>query len=465
MPDHGAPDAADESTARAARIRAVSAHPDQALPSAPPPDALGAGRRQRVRPRSARWALAGLLLSTAAPFAIAQGPPSSALEPATTSALLDTDSPPAEHELSAPALEGPVLDAVPEPAEQEGAAGQQATNEDSSLASIEAEVATADSQVAEPSAEEEVEAPTEPNPCVLRPGERGMWLDAVQRGIFTSVCSSARWFDGFFGDQRYNRQLEQTWGQLGIDTVYDKVESVKVDVDFRAEVQLPNLDNRFNAFFGRDHQDDYLSGRNEGVESLPQFFRDGDDRDWLAGLGYRPAGDASSRFDIKVGVKLRFPLEPFVQGSYRKHVLLSETRLLRFRNIVFWRNQHGFGDTISFDAEQALGQQRMLRFAYVATLSEATEGVDWRNSLTLYQSLPGPRAMAFTAYSQGETDAPVTLERYGLRTIYRQRMFRDWFFGELILGVNWPRPESYEHRQASWEAGFGFEIRYGREPD
>lgn len=329
------------------------------------------------------------------------------------------------------------------------------------------EAAASDATASDATASETVETEKPPDPC-RDPGlgvgpNREMWLDAMQRGIFMSVCSSARWFDGFFGDARFDHAARSTWGRLAINTIWDQKDSLDAKVRFRARVSLPNLDRRFNAFFGRENEEDFVRGRNEGFESLPEFFRDTDDREWLVGLGYNPVGSNADRFDASVGVKLRFPLEPFVQGRYSYIWLLGDNDLVRFRNTVFWRNQHGFGNTISFDFEHAFGPRLLARLANTGTLSEATEGVDWKSSLTLYQALSGPRALSYTTYIDGETDHPVSVDRYGLRVIYRQQMYRQWFFGQLIGGYNRPR-DFGEEREDSWELGVGFEVIYGRQP-
>lgn len=320
----------------------------------------------------------------------------------------------------------------------------------------------------DPQQEAEAEAPddeaAEVDPC--RPEMEGLpWLDAVQLGLFRSVCSSARWFDGFFGDARFDEEADRTWGRLSVDTIYDELDELEAKARFRAEVDFPNLDHRLNTFFGQEDEESFVAGRTEGVEALPAFFRDAADREWLVGLGYRPVrgGGNSNRLDFRVGVRVRFPLEPFVQGRLRRYWFLSESRLVRFRNTVFWRNQRGFGDTVTLDFEQALGRAYLLRLSGSATLSESTRGLDWVTSATFYQGLGGHRALAYSLYVDGETDREFPVGRYGFRTVYRRQMLRDWFFGQLIGGVNFPRVPGADF-ETSWEVGVGFEIHYGRSP-
>ena len=39
-------------------------------------------------------------------------------------------------------------------------------------------------------------------------------------------------------------------------------------------------------------------------------------------------------------------------------------------------------------------------------------------------------------------------------------MLREWFFGEIIGGVTWPRDNLEEQREMAWHFGFGFEIYF-----
>ena len=346
--------------------------------------------------------------------------------------------------------------------ERDGRCGPSADQEAESAAQDPSEDTAEAGPAAPGDATEASPGEMEVDPCHLDDAGAA-WLDIVQRGIFRSVCSSARWFDGLFGGSRFDGEAAAPWGRLSVDTVYDELEGLEASVGFRAEVDLPTFDQRLKAFLGREDEEDFVSARNEDFEQLPELFREDVDRQWLFGLGYRPVrgGGGLNRFDFRVGVKLRFPLEPFVQARLRRYWFLSDSRLVRFRNTAFWRNQRGFGDTVTVDVEQAVGPPLLLRWSGSATFAETTRGVDWGTSVTLYPGLGGLRAVSYTLYADGETDEAVPVERYGFRAVYRQQMLREWFFGQLIAGINsYGAPGG--DREIGWELGFGFEIRYGR---
>ncbi|MFZ9061871.1 MAG: hypothetical protein ACO218_11720, partial [Steroidobacteraceae bacterium] len=67
------------------------------------------------------------------------------------------------------------------------------------------------------------------DPCASQAGQvRG--LDRLQRDVFTSVCGTARFFDGLFGDTRsYADDYRETYGRIGLGLSWDEVEEFRLD--------------------------------------------------------------------------------------------------------------------------------------------------------------------------------------------------------------------------------------------
>ena len=304
------------------------------------------------------------------------------------------------------------------------------------------------------------------NPCDVPSDPDEALLDRMRRGVFETVCGSAQWFDEFFGDRRFDEEARKTHGRLRLLTVYDEFEGFDAKIRLRAEVNFPNLDRRVNAFLGREDEEEFLRGDDTAFgEFLPDFFREAEDQDWLLGLGYSPVGTARQKFELDAGVEVRTPLEPFVRGQYRRYWVFGGQHLVRFRESVYWRNQRGVGTSGSLDVERVVGTNKLLRWEGRASIDEATEGVEWRSAVILYQGFGEDKALAYRFAWDGETDHDVPVRRFGPQVTYRQQMFREWFYGEIVAGVTWPKEEIGQDRDASFNIGFGAEIRFGNEPD
>ncbi len=319
---------------------------------------------------------------------------------------------------------------------------------------------------AAPTGDSQAEPAAEADPCAAPLIEGGQWIDLTRDRLFRSVCVSARWFDGFFGDARFDHQITSTlFGRAGLGLWWSEHDRYEVPSDFRANIPLPNLHERFDVTVARENEDEFVEGRLEGRNVAPDFVTATEGQAWLAGLGYTPIAGRNSRMRYSVGVRLTWPPAPFVQARYGYYHFFSHRSALRLRETAFWRLDDGFGATTAAELEHLLGPTRFVRWSNVATVSEASRGIRWRSDVTLYQDLPGPRALAYTVLVRGETDAPVPLERWSLRTVIRQQMLREWFFVELGAGVSWPRRRVDDPRTPSWGVGIRFEVFFGQWPD
>ncbi|MBW3564817.1 MAG: hypothetical protein KY459_08835 [Acidobacteria bacterium] len=301
------------------------------------------------------------------------------------------------------------------------------------------------------------------DPCSVENDPDEPRLDQFRREVFESVCESAAWFDGFFGNQRFDEEARRTNGRVGALLVYDEFEGVEIDGTLKVRVDFPNLEHRVNAFLGREDTQDFLSGTERQLDFLPAFFEREGNQDWLLGLGYRPVGNDRSSLDFDVGIEVESPIDPFVRGQYRYLWLIGDDSLLRARQTLYWTNQRGVGTGTRVDFERPVGTRTLVRWVGNVIHDDETEGLDWDTGITLYHGFSNDRAASWFIGIDGETERVVPIEVYGTRVTYRQRMLREWFFGQVVTGVTWPKDDPTQSRDLAWHIGFGFEIFFSGE--
>jgi hypothetical protein len=305
------------------------------------------------------------------------------------------------------------------------------------------------------------EASTQNDPCT--PGEDlgKSWIDWINRKVDSAVCQSSMWFDGFFGDDRADEIYGTTGGRVSTHLYWTEYDDFDPKLRFRAHYVLPNLDNKVDAFVGRETRDEYLTDTRDPSDPGNPFFGLDDEEELLVGLGYSPDRRPDRRLRFSVGANLRWPPEPYAKVNYRRIFELDQLSLLRWRQTVFWELEDQLGTTTNLDLERRLGASFLLRWAINGTISGITDGIDWWTNLTLYQSLSSRRALAYTVWSTGETLAEVPLNETGIRVVYRQRIARDWLFVDVGPSVSWPRWVPEDLREPSWGAVIGAEMLFG----
>jgi hypothetical protein len=287
------------------------------------------------------------------------------------------------------------------------------------------------------------------------------WLDRAHVWLFNSVWRSARTVDGWFGEQSpeasYYRHTE---GSVAPALLWDEYDGFQPKLRFNVDLPLPRMNERYHAFIGRVNRDEYVTERDISSGAFPNQIGRVEDDQTLFGIAYR-SPKQGAHFDADVGVRLRFPLDPFVKGSYVfERGNLDET-FFSLRETAFWQNSEGLGFTTRFDVERVLDLQWLLRGTISATISEESEGVRGYTALTVIRGLPNRRALAAQIFSQGEMDAEVPLEDYGLKLAYRRSVSRDWLILEIRTSVTWPRERMDQNRSANLGIGIGFEAFFG----
>ncbi len=305
------------------------------------------------------------------------------------------------------------------------------------------------------------EAAEETDPCAAEYLEGRSWLDWLNLRLHRTACETALWFDHLFGDYRLGEDIEATYGRAMLGVVWDEHYGFDDDLSFRARLQFPNMERRLNAFVGRDDLEDVVEdAQRRGETSLPRLFSPEDD-EWLVGLGYRPISGLGGDLDFDLGMNFDFPVEPFARARYKHRYVLSDADLVRFRHALFWEREDGWGLATRADVEHAFPGGSMLRWRGAGKITRITRGVDWFTELSYYHRLGRRRALAHQVGANGEMDAPVRIENYFVRLIYRQQILREWFFLEIGPGMAWRREKPGQPRDSVPILRFGFEMLFG----
>src|SRR5690606_31823965 len=100
----------------------------------------------------------------------------------------------------------------------------------------------------------------------------------------------------------------------------------------------------------------------------PASFSQVEDEAWLLGLGYSKQGALENGFDFGIGARLRFPVDPYVKGTYRHNFVFDSRTMFRVRETVFWRDSRGLGTTTELTLDRLVRPHLLGR---------------WHNSLTV----------------------------------------------------------------------------------
>lgn len=300
------------------------------------------------------------------------------------------------------------------------------------------------------------------DPCASQhEGVRG--LDRLQSDVFTSVCGTARFFDGLFGDTRsYADDYRETYGRIGLGVAWDEVEDFRLAGNARFNLHLPVLGERFNAVIGRENEQTYVDDTHEEYDYLPGSFSDDGEQEWYAGINYVADEGRRSSFNVGAGIGLQSPLNPYLRARYRYRLLAREDVLVTLRATPFWEREDGLGMTLGVDADWSWTDSELLRWTNTLTRSEVTDGIRWRSRLAYHHGLSARSAVRIEGAIRGETEGREPDLRE-VKLTYRRSFLREWLFIETYAGVFWADHALPSRRCSGCGlAGVGLDLMFGK---
>ena len=151
-----------------------------------------------------------------------------------------------------------------------------------------------------------------------------------------------------------------------------------------------------------------------------------------------------------------------MQNRFRFLAYSDDNDLWILRQTLFWTNQDGFGSTTGSDWMHVINQNLLMRWDNVATVSQESDGLDWRSAAILYRGLqPEGTGIALEIFSRGETQHPVPVREYGIRALYRHPLFQRRLFLEFINGYTWPKIDPEKQREGSYGIGIALQMPFG----
>lgn len=301
-----------------------------------------------------------------------------------------------------------------------------------------------------------------PSPPLERPFDA--YCQWLSERLGSTVDETAAWIDSRFG-QLHPIHRENSFGYIRAVPLWIQHRGWEYDTRFRARVALPNLHRRFHAAFGLGDSDNFVADRPAfgDLQQLALVKERFNDRSFLAGLGYSLHETQRSKASLGAGIRVRFPLEPYVQGRLVHVMPLGSASFIRLHNTTYARSQRGVGNLTGIDYERVLTRRvlaRLSAFAHFSTWDERPQ--EHEAELSVARVIDRRRVVALTAFGSTAPKADVTLQDYGFRFIYRQELSRRRLYGEIHTGYSWPRYTLADERRASLNLGVGLELHFGK---
>lgn len=289
------------------------------------------------------------------------------------------------------------------------------------------------------------------------------WLDRYRTVFKTTVDDSANYVDRALALEEREDEPENTRGRVSANIYWQKRKGFTFRGRFRVQMALDSINHQLNAMAGRGDPEDFMDGRYDSNPRFASFYRGAESDEFLAGLSYRPDWVNSGSFSLGGGLSFSDGVNSYVNINYRYRHLSDDDRWLigAYQTFYYETGNNGFGSRTVFEPEFLISENWLLRNYTVLELNQSILGIEFQSTFTLYQDLGRNRAIAYEAGVYGETNRRIRYTNYGATVTYRQQMFREWLYGEVTVGVAYPRQLPEWERRGDPMIGFGVEFFFG----
>jgi hypothetical protein len=280
------------------------------------------------------------------------------------------------------------------------------------------------------------------------------WLETTRKGVHDLSYWLVTGVDGWFGDKPFDESGGRVGGRVFFRLLYREDDGLDTTFRYRLRVRMPNVSERALLIIGREDESNLVTGQQEDFDrnQLVRSESQTEDSTFFVGLAYLLRDNLSLRIGVRSGYKL------FAQARFKRTVSLTESAAFDFSQTFFVAVDDGVGSTTGLGYRHLITDRTAFRWRNSFTYSTETNGVEWRTAPEVVYAFGGQRELFIDLPAEGETGSSVDVAEYGIRTRYRQPVYKDWLFGELILGHFWPRDEEDPARRESWAVGAGLEL-------
>ena len=294
--------------------------------------------------------------------------------------------------------------------------------------------------------------------CQMEDYRSDSWLDRTHAYLNRQLCGPAAWFDGFFGDPRADEETPVgSFFRLRNSLRWDESEDFDFNVRFSANIELPRVSERVRLLISRDQ---------DQPGSDNQADNTSEDEDLQTRLGLRFLLNESTRtqYDLDGTVRVNTDgLNPRLRGRIRHAFQLRDETYMRLTQTGFWEREDGFGASSRADLEWLPNDDTLLRLTGSGTVSEATDGLDWRTGLIGFRQLNRITAIRSELGAFRRTDGSEKREEVFVNFRFRRSFLRDWLFYELQPEYAWPVDPVTGDRGSDWRFILTLEVQFENE--
>jgi len=286
---------------------------------------------------------------------------------------------------------------------------------------------------------------TVPAASSVSANEDKMFVDELHGGISKGFLTSATWLDSFFGDERYEAEVNRSQFKVRFDAFREGSGGMDYQrPNFDLRLVLPRLRQKTRLIISGDPNEELETTASQPAAPASQLAK-APARSVTSALQFFPLDTKRSNLSIRAGVKFHDMKLELLLGPRYRYLAHVGNWDVRFTQEELWTTDIGWTVRSRFDVERPLPSDLFFRTSLEGIWTENVHGYPYALSFLLRHPLDGNRALQYEWVNSFQTRPTDLLIEELLVFRYRQRFWRDWLFLEIAPQVRFPRDRGFEY--------------------
>lgn len=275
-------------------------------------------------------------------------------------------------------------------------------------------------------------------------------IDATNQYIASRWDQFNRSVDTFFTNKSSPAKNKSS---IFVYSTFYKQEGDPIDTqyDFQLRIDLPNTSKKLKIIIEKE-QDDISNVLNDKTVINKKAITA------TAKGGARTLGTKDNRYTagakmllsqskyfvsfIHFGIRLDMPLNPSAKIDMKKDLKFKHFNIGLSQKFNMYR-QEGLQEISQVVFNKVLTETLQTDLVNSLVWSEETDRFDLRNSLVFSQNLGDEKGISYSIGANAKFSPTYYYDSYDTSISYRQLLYRDWLYGTLSVGANFPKASNF----------------------
>lgn len=284
----------------------------------------------------------------------------------------------------------------------------------------------------------------EKSQCLAEPlpawQERAYRLEDTRDRWSNQVDQFARNMDVFFAGPDNLAHFNESYIKLTLGGQWGERGSYVDETDIKFRLDLPATEKKYKLVIENSPEEqESLADKNR-----PSLIGNQPDTDSFSAFLQRSKQQAKWDTSGRIGIKGVF--DPFVRLDLERAWTVDDTWHLPYRFRVAYFHSDGYRAINSLSLQRSLNSSLLFEGRTDISWLQERDTLDAAQTLNVIQQLSPDKALTYTFGIFEESFSNTVISDYFFSAHYRQLIYKDWLYVNVIPEVNYPREFDYDAR-------------------